>query len=61
VLNPLRSRLAGWPEILAVPVDLIGCTILGLVTYALLERPLQRLGRALSLPAITARLGRTAA
>jgi exopolysaccharide production protein ExoZ len=45
VLNPLRSRLASWPEFLALPVKLAGCAALGLGVYWLLERPLQRLGR----------------
>jgi exopolysaccharide production protein ExoZ len=43
VLNPLHHRLAGWPQLVAVPVSLACCAAVGLACYGLLERPLQHL------------------
>ncbi|HYZ61861.1 MAG TPA: acyltransferase [Acetobacteraceae bacterium] len=43
VVNPIHRRLGDWPELVSVPLTLIGSAALGLAVYALLERPLQRL------------------
>ena len=41
IINPVHKRLADWPAPLSTAAALIGCTLLGLVCYFLLERPLQ--------------------
>jgi exopolysaccharide production protein ExoZ len=54
-INPVHKRLATWPVPVSTTIALIGSTILGLICYALLERPLHLMSSRLQALAVPLR------